>query len=148
VPDFKKYFKLNEQLLKGVKLLQNSKIPLMGGNCDMVALALYKWIKETTDIDLNIVFSSNVEDESDLMEEPDIYHVFLSDGTNFYDGDGKTSGSNIADWIENEYGNSDPAIYIFSPNELDKSQKIIRNETNWNTDWSEFYSILTKGEIK
>lgn len=130
---------MSEKLKQAIVKLQKSGRPLLGGNCGMVALALYKFISSSR---LEIAIATNVDTEEQLFNEPTIYHVFLLDRDKAYDGEGQVSIDSIADWIEAEYGDSDPAMFMFGKQELDKVQKIIRNETDWTINWTEFYKLL------
>lgn len=129
-------------LLKGIQKLQQTGIELSGGNCGMTALALQKWLKETTGKDLEIGLITNVETEEELYEEPDIYHVFLVDDNILWDENGKNSVEDIFQIAIDQYDNHDPIDFIFDSSELDKVENIIRLETNWDTTWKEFYGIL------
>ena len=106
----------------------------------MVTLALYKFMNSSR---LEIAVATNVDTEEQLLNEPTIYHVFLLAGDKAYDGEGQVSIGSIADWIEAEYGDSDPVMFMFGKQELERVQKIIRNETDWTTNWTEFYQLLT-----
>ena len=129
-------------LLNAIKKLNDSGKQLSGGNCGMTALALHKYLKETTGKDLEIVILSNVDEEEKLYYEPDIYHVFLYDGEYAYDENGINEVEDMFQIANVQYGNNDAYDYIFKSNEINNLLKIIRNETNWSIDWSIFYRIL------
>ena len=88
-----------------------------------------------------IVVISNVEDESELSEEPDIYHVAVEIDGQLYDGEGETSVQKMSNFFGGEiYGRS--TVYA-SYLALDESTiTLLRRETNWDTYWTEIYKNL------
>ena len=155
---FKTYFEENihnppttknwqEILEYGIQILKSTGKELSGGNCGMTALAIYKWLTSKTDTPVKIALITNVEEERELLEEPDVYHVFFRHGDNVWDENGKGSLDDMIDIAAEQYNNYEPMMYTFDPkNQSDYNiiETVIRRETNWNISWQYFYKFLTK----
>jgi len=121
---------------------------LSGGNCGTFAMALGAVCEDNGMAhSYGIVFEDNdlIENETDLTEaEPDIYHIFLETGGNWYDGDGIASVDSLLG-IAAEYGDDNPGVFTEIANTSLVGQ-IVRNETNWDISTPEFYQVMTGGE--
>jgi len=130
-------------------LLKTGK-DLSGGNCGQSALAVWRWIKETTDRTLNIglICNRGVESDTELHGEVDIYHVYLVDRYTGkkYDETGSIDDDYLIDLAYEQYGENDPVQFIFDmPTEAENLTKIISINTAWEVEWVEFYNFLKQG---
>jgi hypothetical protein len=130
-------------------LLKTGK-DLSGGNCGQSALAVWRWIKETTDRTLNIglICNRGVESDADLLGDVDIYHVYLVDRYTGkkYDETGSIDDDYLIDLAYEQYDENNPVQFIFDmPAEAENLTKIISRNTAWEVEWVEFYNFLKQG---
>jgi len=124
-------------------LLKNSKKELSGGNCGQVSYAISRFILDKFNTNSKIGVLTNVEDETDLLNEPDIYHIYTVFNNKKYDETGKINNNYLLNLALDQYGNYKPVEFVFNfPSEADKLLKIISRETNYNENWNYFYDIL------
>ena len=128
----------NMSWLKKIAFSEEDKF---SGNCGMYAIALGKLAQEQGK-QVVIVIASNAENEQELWGDVYIYHVAVEiDGT-IYDGQGKVSVDNIAQFAYDAYGDSNPHIFYLY---LDESTiSLIRQQTDWDTSWEQYYEMLKK----
>ncbi len=130
------------------------KVKTMSGNCGTFALAL-AFILKDKGFDPNrikiIIASDSGEEEDILRGEPTIYHIFLDIDEEYYlDGEGlHTTAESILDWIQMEYGvyNSEAITFDYSEIESKKLGTVIRSNTNYDKDISDFLYIY-QGYLK
>jgi len=147
----KKEYTFIEDVLDYFRL---KKTTTMGGNCGTFALAL-SFILKDKGFDPNrikIVFASDVDNEEDIIRgEPAIYHIFLDIDEEYYlDGDGlHTNADSIMDWIQMEYDVFDSEAITFDYSEIESKKlgTVIRSNTNYDKDVSDFLYIY-QGYLK
>lgn len=120
------------------------KAALSGGNCGMLALAMTHALK-----DPSLRLGMAIEDieattaRDILAAETDIYHVWIHDARQAYDGTGVMDLTASRQWIAEEYGDTDPHVVTgldpFEPAVL----SLIRNDTDWSISAGEFLSVLS-----
>jgi len=124
---------------------------LYGGNCGTFALAL-ACILEEKSIPAKLVvicediYETEAEPEDILASDARVYHVAVYANESLYDGDGKVTPDSIADWIEEEYHDYNPAVFNFDLHEPNL-RRMIENTTNWNIPTEKFYSFMKKEAI-
>ena len=127
------------------KLSKKSK-KLGGGNCGMVAYAMYRFLLERYGITVNIGLISDTDELDWLLEgEPDIYHVFIEHNGKMYDETGEIDNQYLSDLAIDQYDENNAIATIFEmPADEKAILKIIRNETNWDVEWHDFLDKLEK----
>jgi len=122
------------------KNCEEQKQNMFSGNCGMYAVALGKKAQEQGK-NVAIVVISNVENEDELLEEPDIYHVAVEIDGKLYDGSGEASLQEISNFYGGKiYGRNSVNVSYLA---LDKNTiNMLRQNTNWNTFWTEIYKNL------
>lgn len=127
---------------------------LYGGNCGQFALALAQHL-QSLDMKFKIAVicydawteQDNVDPQEIILADVPVYHVALRAPGGFYDADGLVSESHVRTWIQQEYGDHAPAMFLFDLNEpyLDT---LIRTETAWHipqeTFWDFFQTQLSE----
>lgn len=121
---------------------------LYGGNCGMFAMAIAKKLKEQgVSVTLGIVFRDNddIQNPSDITDsESDVYHMVVEHDGNYYDGTGKVTADTLLDIAKDQYGDDRPGFFTdVDPNDP-MVARLIRNDTNWNTNSSEFYHAFSE----
>ena len=128
---------------------------LYGGNCGMFALALSSYLGERGIESRLIVFSDydeaidgTPESPRSLMDvESSVYHVAIGVGDSIYDGDGENTKENILDWISAEYEDFDVSVLDW-PSGDKNLESLIRNDTDWTYDKSEFMEFISRTESR
>jgi hypothetical protein len=145
---YKKH-KNEDTIIKLFNILNNNNFILDGGNCGQAALAVYRFLKDKYRIFVNIGVITESENEDELINnDPYIYHAYIFYNNKRYDCNGIISKNNLINLSKDQYQNEYPFEYIFYlPEEYEKLRKIIYINTNWKTEWTEFYKILEK-ELK
>lgn len=124
---------------------------LYGGNCGTFALALASILEEKSIptklvVICEDVYETEAEPEDILASDARVYHVAVYANKFLYDGDGKATPDSIADWIEEEYHDHNPAVFNFDLHEPNL-RRMIENSTNWNISTEKFYSVMKKEDI-
>lgn len=124
---------------------------LYGGNCGTFALALASILEEKSIptklvVICEDVYETEAEPEDILASDARVYHVAVYANKFLYDGDGKVTPDSIADWIEEEYRDHNPAVFNFDLHEPNL-RRMIENSTNWNISTEKFYSVMKKEDI-
>jgi len=113
------------------------------GNCGMYAIALAKNALDNNKKPV-IVISTDTNDLDELMYgEPNIYHVATEIDGVLYDGSGEISEDILGKYAYNIYGDANPKILFLTFN--NDVIKMIRQQTNWDTSWQEYYKEMNKG---
>jgi len=122
-----------------------SKEDKFSGNCGMYSIALAKIAKENGKIPV-IVISTDTDNLDELMYgEPNIYHVAVEIDGMLYDGRGKIDENNLSNFAYAVYGDSKSKIvYLEFNNDV---VKMIRQQTQWDTSWEEYYKEIKKAEF-
>ena len=139
------YFDLGKEVEKSYsKIKKDSHIDLGGGNCGMVAYAIYVYIKERYSKHVKFGILTNATDENDLIYgDREVYHIYLISGRSSWDETGKIGDEYLLKLSEDQYGDMNPIRYIFDmPKEEDKVMKVIRWQTNFEEEWGYFYKFL------
>lgn len=141
-----------KDIIDAFDTLQKTGKDLSGGNCGQTSLAVWRWIKETSNRTLNIGLICNgyVEKDDELVGDVDIYHVYLVDKYTGrkYDENGSINDDYLITLASEQYDDDEPSEFVFDmPSEADKITKIISVNTAWEVEWVEFYSFL-KQELK
>lgn len=123
----------------GAAVMRFGQKSLYGGNCGQFALALANHL-ETLGVRVEIAiicedarfeeFGDDLHPMDIMSSDVPVYHVALSHNGFFYDADGKVTGDHIADWVESEYQDSEPALIQF-PVSAPQIDTLIRSETAW-----------------
>lgn len=151
---------VTKDILGCLKLANQSKYRkvLGGGNCGMFAYAVAKFLNEKYGkniIELEILSDSGVSKSligngvegkqyktiSDMIEaDASVYHICLDyDGT-LYDETGKIDDSYLTQLALDQYSDHNPLISKIYAN--NNALKLIRNNTNWNIPWEDFYMLF------
>ncbi len=129
--------------MKIYKILKESALGrenTFSGNCGMYAIAL---AKKALDGNKNpvIVVATDTKDLGELMYgEPKIYHIAVEIDGALYDGRGQIDENVLAHFAYDIYGDSNPNLLFLEFN--DDVIKMIRQQTNWDTSWEEYYENL------
>ena len=116
------------------------------GNCGMYAIALAKKALDNKKTP-SIVISTNTDDLDELMYgEPDIYHVAVIIDGKLYDGSGEINQNTLEAYGRALYNNPNPIILELEFN--DDLIKMIRQQTNWDTPWQEYYNDIKNQSIQ
>ena len=110
------------------------------GNCGMYAIALAKKALDNKKTP-SIAISTNTDDLDELMYgEPDIYHVAVIIDGRMYDGSGEINQNTLENYGRFLYNDPNPIILELEFN--DDLIKMIRQQTNWDTSWQEYYDEM------
>jgi len=110
------------------------------GNCGMYAIALAKKALDNKKTP-SIAISTNIDDLDELMYgEPDIYHVAVIIDGKLYDGSGEINQNTLEAYGRALYNDPNPIILELEFN--DDLIKMIRQQTNWDTPWQEYYNDM------
>lgn len=125
-------------LLSFIHLLNDNNVSMDGGNCGTFTLAL----AELYNSPCEILMITNADDEEELINgEPNIYHVAIRINDVIIDCTGITTIKQMVDIAEDQYGDYDSEIFIFTyPQEKRKIISAIINNTD--------YSINPKAYVK
>jgi hypothetical protein len=117
---------------------------LSGGNCGTVAIAVYRKL-EDLGIGASLVFVTEDEAGSyqDVHEhELDLYHVAMEVESQYVDGAGRQSASDLLAMASIEYRDQHAKIFTgLSPDDKNV-RRAIEWETAWGIDAAEFYAAL------
>lgn len=121
---------------------------LYGGNCGMFAVAVAKKLREQSIlVTLGVLYrdDDSIQTPGDItVNEADVYHIVVEYNGNYYDGTGKVTADTLLDIANDQYGDNQPGFFTevdpFSQSVL----RMIRSDTNWNTDSSEFYEVFSE----
>lgn len=126
-------------------LSQYSRKELSGGNCGQVTFAIARFVFDKFKINSEIGLVTNGKTEEQLLEEVDIYHVYNQINGQRIDETGKIDDDYLLNLVYDQYKDYNPEEYEFSfPAESSNIIRIISYNTNYNTDWNYFYTILEK----
>jgi len=124
-------------------------VTLSGGNCGMFAYALASFINErfkTNDIKLGLITNKDLELNQLPQSEPDIYHIFIQYKDRYYDETYEIDDNDLLSLSTSQYGNEDPVL--INGIDIKREEKellfLIRNDTNWNTNWQDYYEYMKK----
>jgi len=121
------------------------KSRLFGGNCGQFAIAMARFLKDSgahPDPRIGLIHDGEAQDEEELRDgEPDIYHVFLQLGGDWYDGTGRIDRQHLIDFADAEYGDARPDFATDLPTG-EGTRRIISFNTAWDTEWTDFYRFL------
>lgn len=116
------------------------KEDMFSGNCGMYAIALAKKALDDNKVPV-IVISTDTDDLDELMYgEPNIYHVGVEIDGKIYDGSGEINEDILAKYGAVLYGDNNPNILFLEFN--NDLVKMIRQQTNWDTSWQEYYNNI------
>lgn len=121
-----------------------------GGNCGQFILGLCVYVFDKFQVEpdaLTVSVITDYDDEDDFGLEGDckIYHVYLGYNGKLYDGTGEITTKYLLDFSKREYEDEDPAAWTFYlPAEKEKIRKIVSFNTNWDSEWTDYYKFLSK----
>jgi len=130
------------------KLMKISGRKLSGGNCGMSAYAIYQFCKDRLKLTLRLGLISNGDHRQlcDISaQDGNVYHVFVQHGGQFYDETGSINSAYLTNLAKSQYQDSNPEFWHSIDPEKDTCiNPIIRNDTDWDTSWQDFYRVLEK----
>jgi hypothetical protein len=132
------------KIYKFDKLLSEAmpKDDKFSGNCGMYAIALAKCALDNNKKPV-IVISTDTSDLDELMHgDPKIYHVATEIDGILYDGSGQIEEDMLSKYAYNIYGDAHPKILFLEFN--NDVIKMIRQQTNWDVLWQEYYKEINK----
>lgn len=125
---------------------KSKNIDLFSGNCGMYAIALGKIAQEQNKPVTMIVAANTNNLEELLYGEPTVYHIAVEIDGEIYDGRGKISLNDVAQFAYDIYGDSSPQISFLY---LDESFiHFVRSQTNYDTSWENFYNDLKQANSR
>jgi len=128
------------RIIKCYEILKSHGCSLGGGNCGMAAIAILEYLK---DKNLKIAFVTDVITDDELLDgEPDIYHVAISHGNRYFDEMGEINVKYLQKLALDQYGKHANIINYKYLGGREVFLSIIRNNTNWNTEWKSMYKVL------
>lgn len=142
--------KNEEKILKLIEYLIKRKFKLDGGNCGQFSLGLSRFLKDKLNIDTTIGLISNYDGESDtgLLDEVEIYHVFLEYNNKMFDVTGEINDDNLAHLALTQYNDRDPVKWSKFKNTEELIRQIISTNTAWDMEWTDFYNELKKSKYE
>lgn len=121
---------------------------LYSGNCGMFAVAVAKRLrKQNISVTLGVLYQDddNIQDLSDItVNEADVYHVVVEHNGNYYDGTGKITTDTLLAIASDQYGDDQPGFFRDVNPHDPLVLRLIRNDTNWDIDASDFYNVFSK----
>ncbi len=139
-----------EKILSLTNYLVKRKLKLDGGNCGQFALGLSRFLKDVFNIDTTIGLISDYDGDSDsgLLDEVNIYHVFLEYNGKMFDVTGIIDDDDLAHLALTQYNDPDPVKWSKFKNTEELIRKIISTNTAWNIEWTDFYNQLKKSKYE
>lgn len=140
----------HEDILALIEKNKSNPSEPFGGNCGQFILGLCvylfdKFEVDSTAIKVSLITDFDGKEDSGLEGECKIYHVYLEYDGKLYDGTGEITPQYLIDFSKREYNDEDPVVWSFNlPGEKDKLRRIVSFNTNWDSEWVDYYKFLSK----
>lgn len=110
------------------------------GNCGMYAIALAQMALDNKKNPVIVIVTDTSNLDELMYGEPNVYHVATEIDGVLYDTRGQINDNILAQFAYDIYGDSAPNILYLEFN--NDAIKMIRQQTNWDTSWQEYYNDM------